>query len=125
VKPLAVRVLLADGAVSSVGTGGLPCGLRHSLCPLRPWRAAFASSTAATLGMSGWLGLTPQGLAPARKRHASLGARTSSVQRRAADLPTASVCADDVRATRCPTRPLQCVVRAATVATSPKKAQTN
>jgi hypothetical protein len=50
---------------------------------------------------------------------------TSSVQRRAADLPTASVCADDVRATRCPTRPLQCVVRAATVATSPKKAQTN
>jgi hypothetical protein len=39
----------------------------------------LASFTAATLGMSGWLGLTQQGLAPCKKRQASLGALTLSV----------------------------------------------
>src|SRR5262245_6241364 len=35
-----------------------------------------ASSTVATLGMSGWLDLTQQGLSPCKKRQASLGALT-------------------------------------------------
>src|SRR5882724_8706324 len=36
---------------------------------------------------------------------------TPSVQRRAGELPTASACADDVRATLRPARLLQCVAR--------------
>ena len=38
-----------------------------------------ASSTVATLGMSSWLDLTQPGLAPGKKRQASLGALTRPV----------------------------------------------
>src|SRR5262245_12327971 len=66
------------GAVSSFGECGLPCGLRGSLCTLQLFRSALhrASSTVATLGMSGWLDLPQPGLAPGKKRQASLGALT-------------------------------------------------
>jgi len=40
-------------------------------------RAFPPSSTAATLGMSGWLNLTQPGLSPGQKRQASLGALTN------------------------------------------------
>ncbi len=36
------------------------------------------SAIGATLGRGGWLDLTPQGLAPCKKRQASLGALTFS-----------------------------------------------
>ena len=76
------------GAVSSFGECGLPCGLRGALCTLQLFRSALhrASSTVATLGMSGWLDLPQPGLPPGKKRQASLGAltqkRTSLDQRR-------------------------------------------
>ena len=63
-------------AVSSFRKCGLPCGLRDSLCTLQLFRSASTSSTVATLGMSGWLGLTQPGLPPGQKRQASLGAQT-------------------------------------------------
>src|SRR2546422_7330975 len=47
-----------------------------------------ASSTVATLGMSGWLDLPQQGLPPCKKRQASLGALTLRLSRRG---PTAAV----------------------------------
>ena len=65
-----------NGAVSSFRKCGLPCGLCRSLCTLQLCRLAFASSTTATLGMNGWLGLVHQGLSPWKKRQASLGALT-------------------------------------------------
>ena len=62
-------------AVSSFGEYGLSCGLRVSLCTLQLTCSVFTSSVAvATLGRSGWLILTPQGLSPCKKRQASLGA---------------------------------------------------
>jgi len=67
------------GAVSSFRKCGLPCGLRRSLCTLQLCRSACASSTTATLGMNGWLGLIHQGLSPWKKRQASLGALTAGV----------------------------------------------
>jgi len=72
-----------NGAVSSFRKCGLPCGLCCSLCTLQLCRSAFASSTTATLGMNGWLGLIHQGLPPWKKRQASLGALTIGVSRRA------------------------------------------
>jgi hypothetical protein len=66
-----------DGAVSSFGDRGLSCGLRASLSTLQLTCSAFTSAVAvATLGRSGWLTLTPQGLAPCKKRQALLGALT-------------------------------------------------
>ena len=74
VKTIAVYMSRDNGAVSSFRERGLPCGLRGALCTLHLCRSASASSTDATLGMSGWLDLTQQGLAPCKKRQASLGA---------------------------------------------------
>ena len=68
-----------NGAVSSFRKCGLPCGLCRSLCTLQLCRSAFASSTTATLGMNGWLGLIHQGLPPWKKRQAKLGAPTVCV----------------------------------------------
>ena len=48
----------------------------RTLCTLQLCRSACASSTTATLGMNGWLGLIHQGLSPWKKRQASLGALT-------------------------------------------------
>jgi len=79
-----------NGAVSSFRKCGLPCGLCRSLCTLQLCRSAFASSTTATLGMNGWLGLIHQGLAPWKKRQASLGAhrgRTASYPAAPAQIP--------------------------------------
>jgi hypothetical protein len=71
--------LARDEAVSSLRECGLPCGLRASLCTLQLTCSAFTSSVAvATLGMSGWLDLTQQGLSPCKKRQASLGALTTA-----------------------------------------------
>src|SRR3972149_5696897 len=68
-----------DGAVSSFGEYGLSCGLHVSLCTLQLTCSVFTSAVAvATLGRSGWLILTPQGLSPCKKRQASLGALTAS-----------------------------------------------
>jgi hypothetical protein len=74
VKTIAVCMSRAHGAVSSFGECGLSCGLRGALCTLHLARSVFTASTGATLGRSGWLDLTPQGLAPCKKRQASLGA---------------------------------------------------
>ena len=80
VNTIAICIMLAHGAVSSFGECGLPCGLRGSLCTLQLCRSAsFPSFTVATLGMSGWLGLPQQGLAPCKKRQASLGALTPTL----------------------------------------------
>jgi hypothetical protein len=76
VKTIAVCMSRANGAVSSFGECGLSCGLRGALCTLHLARSVFTSSTGATLGRSGWLDLAPQGLAPCKKRQASLGALT-------------------------------------------------
>jgi hypothetical protein len=79
VKPIAICVSAHNGAVSSFGECGLPYGLRGSLCTLHLCRSVSTSFTGATRGRSGWLNLTPQGLAPCKKRQASLGARTLGV----------------------------------------------
>jgi hypothetical protein len=76
VKTIAVCMSRDDGAVSSFGECGPSCGLRGALCTLHPCRSVRTSFTGATLGRSGWLDLTPQGLAPCKKRQASLGALT-------------------------------------------------
>jgi hypothetical protein len=81
VKPIAICVSAHNGAVSSFGECGLPYGLRGSLCTLHLCRSVSTSFTGATLGRSGWLDLTPQGLAPCKKRQASLGAPTPGVSR--------------------------------------------
>ena len=64
-----------DEAVPDLRGCGHPAGLQRSLGTLHLYRAAFTSLTDATLGMSGWLDLTQRGLAPRKKRQASLGAR--------------------------------------------------
>ena len=75
VKNVAVCIKRNDGAVSSFGEYGLSCGLHVSLCTLQLTCSVFTSAVAvATLGRSGWLILTPQGLSPCKKRQASLGA---------------------------------------------------
>src|SRR3990172_3353304 len=77
VKNVAVCIKRNDGAVSSFGEYGLSCGLHVSLCTLQLTCSVFTSAVAvATLGRSGWLILTPQGLSPCKKRQASLGAPT-------------------------------------------------
>jgi hypothetical protein len=81
VQTIAVCMSRANGAVSSFRECGLPYGLRGALCTLHLCRSACTSFTDATLGRSGWLDLTPQGLAPCKKRQASLGARTLAVSR--------------------------------------------
>src|SRR5216117_697924 len=74
---VAVRIKRHDGAVSSFGEYGLSCGLHVSLCTLQLTCSVFTSAVAvATLGRSGWLILSPQGLPPCKKRQASLGALT-------------------------------------------------
>jgi len=82
VNTIAVCISRDNGAVSSFGECGLSCGLRGALCTLHLVRSVFTSSTGATLGRSGWLDLTPQGLSPCKKRQASLGAPTPHAQRR-------------------------------------------
>ena len=68
----------------------LPCGLVHALCTLHIFCSAFSpinktSARRATLDTGGWRGLTGQGLAPCKKRQASLAAPTSrSIGRRQA-----------------------------------------
>ncbi len=77
VNTVAVCIKRHDGAVSSLGGRGPSCGLHASLCTLQLTCSAFTSAVAvATLGRSGWLTLSPQGLAPCKKRQASLGALT-------------------------------------------------
>ena len=76
VKTIAVCMSRDNGAVSSFRECGLPYGLRGALCTLHLCRSACTSFTDATLGRSGWLDLPPQGLAPCKKRQASLGALT-------------------------------------------------
>jgi len=68
VNTMAIRFKRDNGAVSSFGKCGLPYGLRVSLCTLQLTCSAFTSAVAvATLGTSGWLGLTRQGLSPCKK----------------------------------------------------------
>ena len=81
VQTIALCIIAAYGAVSSFRECGLPCGLRGALCTLHPCRSVCTSFTGATLGMSGWLDLAQQGLAPCKKRQASLGALTLAVSR--------------------------------------------
>ena len=77
VNNVAVCIKRHDGAVSSFGEYGLSCGLHVSLCTLQLTCSALPSAVAvATLGRSGWLILTPQGLSPCKKRQALLGAPT-------------------------------------------------
>ena len=68
-------------AVSHFGECGLPCGLRGALCTLHLCRSVSTSFTDATRGTGGWVDLTWQGLAPCKKRQASLGALTPAVSR--------------------------------------------
>jgi hypothetical protein len=84
VKTIAVCMSRDNGAVSGFRECGLPCGLRGALCTLHPCRSVRPSFTGATLGRSGWLDLTPQGLAPCKKRQASLGALTLALSGREA-----------------------------------------
>ena len=80
-KTIAVCIIAAYGAISSFRECGLSYGLRGALCTLHPCCSALTSSTGATLGMSGWLDLTQQGLTPCKKRQASLGALTLGFSR--------------------------------------------
>ena len=86
VNTVAICFKRLDGAVSSFGNRGLSCGLRVSLCTLQLTCSVFTSAVAvATLGRSGWLSLTPQGLSPCKKRQALLGShrgRTASCPNR-------------------------------------------
>src|SRR5262245_28074408 len=79
VKPIAVCMSRDNGAVSSFRECGLSYGLRGALCTLHLCRSASTSFTDATLGTGGWLDLTRWGLAPHKKRQASLGALTPAV----------------------------------------------
>ena len=83
VNTIAICTMLVNGAVSSLGDCGLPCGRRDSLCTLQLFCSALlrTSSIAATLGMSGWLLLTQQGLSPCQKRQALLDALTPALSR--------------------------------------------
>ena len=74
---IAVCMSRANGAVSSFRECSLSYSLRGALCTLHLCRSAFTSFTDATLGRSGWLDLTPQGLAPCKKCQAKLGALTA------------------------------------------------
>ena len=65
-NPSPSALSLMTGLCQASGRAVFPDGLRDSLCTLQLCRSALASFTAATLGRSGWLGLTPQGLAPCK-----------------------------------------------------------
>src|SRR5262249_13146628 len=84
VNTIAICIKPVNGAISSLGDCGLPCGRRDSLCTLQLFCSALlrTSSIAATLGMSGWLLLTQQGLSPCQKRQALLDALAIAVQPR-------------------------------------------
>src|SRR5260370_41045702 len=80
-KPYLLRTEDREALQSSFGEYGPSCGLRVSLCTLQLTCSVFTSSVAvATLGRSGWLDRTPQGLSPYKKRQASLGAPAISGQ---------------------------------------------
>ena len=69
-------------AVPDFRVCGHPSGLQSTLCTLHLIRSVSStSSTDATLGTGGWLNLTWQGLAPCKKRQASLGALTLGLSR--------------------------------------------
>ena len=88
VNNVAVCFKRNDRAVSSFGEYGLSCGLHVSLCTLQLTCSGLPSSVAvATLGSSGWLILTPQGLSPCKKRQASLGALTACASAAALERP--------------------------------------
>jgi hypothetical protein len=71
---VALRMMLLTGLNRFRGVHP-SCGLRSSLCTLTLLHSAFhSSSIVPTLGTSGWLVLTRRGLAPRKKRRASLGA---------------------------------------------------
>jgi hypothetical protein len=76
VKTVAICVHPLHEAVPDFRVCGHPSGLQSSLCTLHMFCSVVCtSSTHATLGTSGWLDLTRWGLAPHKKRQASLGAR--------------------------------------------------
>jgi hypothetical protein len=77
VQTVAVCIHPLHEAVPDFRVCGHPSGLQSSLCTLHMFCSVLGtSSTHATLGTSGWLILTRWGLAPHKKRQASLGART-------------------------------------------------
>ena len=83
VQTVAICIDRFDEAVPDFRVCGHPSGLQSSLCTLHMFCSVFCtSSTHATLGTSGWLILTRWGLAPHKKRHASLGAPTPRFRRR-------------------------------------------
>ena len=82
VQTVAICIDRFDEAVPDFRVCGHPSGLQSSLCTLHMFCSVLGtSSTHATLGTSGWLILTRWGLAPHKKRQASLGALTLAVSR--------------------------------------------
>ena len=83
VNTIAICILLVTGLSQAWGSAVSPAGyvvpcVRFN-CFVRLY--IVASSTVATLGMSGWLDLAQWGLAPHKKRQASLGALTLHAHR--------------------------------------------
>src|SRR6266568_717126 len=74
---LFTRLSQALGSAGSPAGYVVPC-VRFT-CVVRLYISA--SSTVATLGMSGWLDLPQPGLPPGKKRQASLGALTPQAHR--------------------------------------------
>ena len=81
---LVTRLSQALGSADSLTGYVVPCVRFNCLVQLY----MGASSTVATLGMSGWLDLSQPGLAPGKKRQASLGALTPP---RTASGPSAAI----------------------------------
>src|SRR3989442_6550417 len=79
---LFTRLSQALGSAGSPAGYVVPC-VRFT-CVVRLYISA--SSTVATLGMSGWLDLPQPGLPPGKKRQASLGALTLTLSRGPAPL---------------------------------------
>ena len=84
VNTIAICMKLVTRLCQALGSAGSPAGyvvpcVRFN-CFVRLY--IVASSTVATLGMSGWLDLPQPGLAPGKKRQASLGALTLQRSRR-------------------------------------------
>jgi hypothetical protein len=78
VNTIALCILLVTRLSQALGSAVFPTGyvvpgVRFN-CFVQLY--IFTSSTVATLGKSGWLDLPQWGLAPHKKRHASLGALT-------------------------------------------------
>ena len=83
VKPIALCLLLVTRRSQALGSAVSPAGsvvpcVRFT-CVVRLY--IVASSTVATLGMSGWLDLPQPGLPPGKKRQASLGALPRKLSR--------------------------------------------